>query len=72
MSVSAVTAIAEAIAQCSKTVGLWLASNERRKMSKAIDYGEKYILTNENSKLNNKLKGKRLSRYRKYFFKYNN
>lgn len=71
MAINTITAIANAISGASKVIGMWMASSERRKMSKAIDAAEHYILINEDIKVV-KNKKKRLKYHRKKFFKFNN
>jgi hypothetical protein len=66
-----VTAIAQAIAAASKTLGEWLASSDRRKLKRAIEYAEQYIFTNEKEELSQDAKAKLLKKYRKLFFKFN-
>ncbi len=68
MAIGAITAIGNAISEVSKVLGKWMASSQRRKMTKAIDAGEKYILMNES---NDKNKKRKLRYYKKRFFKFN-
>ena len=68
MAIGAITAIGNAVSEVSKVLGKWLSSAQRRKMTKAIEAGEKYILTNESEDKNKKRK---LRYYKKRFFKYN-
>lgn len=67
----AIGPIATAIAEVSKVIGKWMTSSQRRKMVKAIEAGEKYIQTNEDSALKKERKQKLLRHYKKRFFKYN-
>lgn len=75
MSLDPITAIAGAIAECSKTLGLWLASADRRKLEASKDAGEKYIFVSEKSgefkDITEKKQKELLAYYRRKFFQYN-
>ena len=64
--------IATAIAEVAKVVGKWQASADKRKMSAAIEAGEKYIQTNEDTSLAAGKQKKLLAHFKKRFFIYNN
>ena len=62
-----------------KLFGKWLAdakfrfhTKEYKRMKKAIESGERYILVNEDAKIKSKLKVKYLSKYKDTFFDNNN
>ena len=59
-----------ALTELLKIVFISIKGSEKRRMKKAINYGEKYILTNEGI-LSPEKKVKRLEKYRDKFFKYN-
>ena len=63
--------IAQAVAEVAKVVGNWQVSADRRKMQAAIEAGEKYIQSNEDSSFEGKKKKKLLKHYKKRFFKFN-
>lgn len=75
MALDPISAIAGAIGEASKVVGIWLASQERRHMKAAIDAAERYIFVNEKSGENAKLTDKEqevlLKKLREQFFKFN-
>lgn len=75
MALDPITAIASAIAECSKALGLWLASAEKRKLENAKDAGEKYIFVNEKAgefkNIIDKKQKELLLHYRRKFFQYN-
>lgn len=74
MPVEPVTAIANAIAEASKVIGIWMASADRRKMQAAIDAGEKYIQVNEDEEYDSMPPAKRqalLAYWKKRFYKFN-
>ena len=75
MPIDPVSSIASAIAEFSKTLGIWMASRDRRKMKAALDAAERYIFVNEKSGENAKLTAKQrtalLAKFRKRFFKFN-
>ena len=70
-----VRAIANALAEISKSFGTYMATRRVRHMKAAIDAGERYINVNEgygeNSELTLEQKKKLLSKFRKRFLKYN-
>ena len=70
-----VTAIANTLAEISKSFGTYMATRRVRHMKAAIDAGERYINVNEgygeNSELTLEQKKKLLSKFRKRFLKYN-
>jgi hypothetical protein len=75
MAMDIVTAISNAVAEVSKTIGNVLATREVRHMRAAIDAAERYIDVNEgfgdNKDLTREEKLKLLSKLRKRFKKYN-
>ena len=64
--------IAYAVAEVAKLWKQWLISADRRKMSKCIEAGEKYIQTDRRTNLTSDKKEKLKKHYCKRFFKYNN
>ena len=75
MAIDFVTAIANAIGECSKTLGIWFASAEKRKLEVAKDAGEKYIFVSEKSgefkDISDAKQKELLIYYRRKFFQYN-
>lgn len=75
MSLEPITAIANAIAECSKVIGQWLASADRRKLEASKDAGEKYIFVSEKSgefkDITEAKQKELLLYYRRKFFQYN-
>ena len=75
MAVNPVTAIANAIAECSKAFGTYMATKRVRHLKASNDAGERYIHINEgfgeNANLSIEAKQKLLKKFRRRFFKYN-
>ena len=71
----AVKSVAQAIAECAKVIGQWLASRDRRRMKKAIDAGEQYIFVDakegEHEGITDEKQEKLKKRFRKRLFKNN-
>lgn len=63
--------IAKAIAEIAKVIGNWQVSADRRKMQAAIEAGEKYIQSNEDTTIPEDRRKKLLLHYKKRFFKFN-
>jgi len=66
-----VTQIAVAISEGFKLVANILAGSDMRRIRKAIDSGEKYILTSEDPSIRADVKYKLLKKYREAFFEHN-
>ena len=75
MAIDPISNIANAIAECSKVIGQWMSSQDRRHMKAAIDAAERYIFVNErngeNAKLSDKEHAELLKKLRDQFFKFN-
>lgn len=67
----AVGAIATMVSKIAELLAIWHKSSDRRRMQAAIEAGEKYIQSNENTSLSSERKEKLLVHYKKRFFKYN-
>ena len=74
-----VTTFSGLITEGMKLAGQWVSGSKFRfhakmakKMRKAVEAGERYILTNEDPDLDEKLKVKYLEKYKEMFFKNNN
>ena len=63
--------VATAVAEIAKVVGNWQVSAEKKKLQGAIEAGEKYIQTNEDSSLTDARRVKLLKHYKKRFFALN-
>ena len=70
-----ITAIASAIGEFSKALGIWMASAEKRKLEAAKDAAEKYIFVNEKNgefkDITDKKQKELIKYYRLRFFRYN-
>jgi len=75
MSINPVTAIATAIAECSKAFGTHMATRKVRLMKAALDAGENYIHVQEGfgdyKDITQARKDKLLRKFRIRFFKFN-
>lgn len=69
--ITPVTAIAEAVRAGAEVWHTWLKSRDKRHMEAAIEAGEKYIFTNEDTKLTNARRKQLLAHYKRRFFRYN-
>lgn len=63
--------VANAVAKIAEVIAEFQKSSQVRQMKAAIEAGEKYIQTNEDSSLSDEKRKKLLAHYRKRFFKYN-
>ena len=63
--------IAQAVGRVAEVIDEFQKSAQVRQMKAAIEAGEKYIQTNQDTTLKKEKKGKLLRHYKKRFFKYN-
>ena len=71
MKSALITVLAKVVEKALIAYTVWLKSSVMKKANAAIEAGEKYIFTNEDSNIDVVKRLKLLKHYRKRFFKYN-